>query len=965
LLLTAPLIGYFLPSSPTWSIEKSENDIKSYENYTLDNGLEVVLIHDPGADQGAASLDVKVGQLQDPKNRQGLAHYLEHMLFLGNKKYPTPGGFASYLSQHGGNSNAFTALEDTNYYFAVNSSAFEGALDRFAQFFIAPTFDPAYAIREINAVHSEHQKNLTNDFRRMYQLQKGLYNPAHPITQFGTGSLESLGGKELNAKSLEADLKAFYEGQYSANRMKLVVSGPQEFKQMKQWVTQSFAAIKNKQLGSTKLPIVPLITAPLPRLIQVQSVKEQRLQKLSWVIPPQKELWQQKPSLVLGQLLGDEGEGSLLSYLKDKGWGTRINASSGFGTQDFGLFELYISLTPEGLNHWKEINQAVFSYIEKIKKDTNLQRYQDELNTMGGLEFKFLPETKPAQRVQNISMALHNVPFEHVLSSPYRYAPLKKKDLNGILNQLTPENLSTYLSSQDIETDLTERWYQTKYAVRSIDPTTLKSWQQPGDLAALQLPKKNPFIPKNVVLVPENQLETARQGSQAGDPERAVPLLGTDQPGLRVWVKPDTEFHSPKIKVKAVLSTTLAYDTPRHAALTNLYTKMLTEQLNEWVYPARIAGSAFGVGNGIRGLELSVEGYPETVSVLLDKLTSGLQMKTLDPDRFAIQLRRLKEDRLNQQYSKAYHRAMYEFAYLTSQQMWHNDDYLKVIPTLGPKDLEAFIPELLKRLHIEVLVTGNLRSQMAIQLGQRLKENIGAEPLAIEEIPEQRSAPHQPHSSTDFPFEVQDNNSAIHLYFQAGLVNSKQSALLTLLSQMIQKPAYHQLRTTEQLGYVVWSMRTKKNNLEGLSFVVQSAAKDPAYLKARILEFTKNYQAVLEATSAESFEGFKGALVEKLRQPTKNLSEDTGQNWRPILDRSLKFTEKNQLAQAIQQLTLEEVAQFYRGLVLTDPTLVSIQAYAKGLKAPAAGRKIQAYRSSLTYAPNPPGTPENAQQETR
>ena len=66
----------------------SDSDHRHYRYVELPNHLRVLLISAPNADKAAAALDVNVGSRQDPAERQGLAHFLEHMLFLGTDKYP-------------------------------------------------------------------------------------------------------------------------------------------------------------------------------------------------------------------------------------------------------------------------------------------------------------------------------------------------------------------------------------------------------------------------------------------------------------------------------------------------------------------------------------------------------------------------------------------------------------------------------------------------------------------------------------------------------------------------------------------------------------------------------------------------------------------------------------------------------------------------------------------------------------
>lgn len=63
-------------------------------------------MHDAETDKAAAAMAVRVGSLSDPEDMQGLAHFLEHMLFLGTAKYPDENEYSKFLNTHGGSSNA-------------------------------------------------------------------------------------------------------------------------------------------------------------------------------------------------------------------------------------------------------------------------------------------------------------------------------------------------------------------------------------------------------------------------------------------------------------------------------------------------------------------------------------------------------------------------------------------------------------------------------------------------------------------------------------------------------------------------------------------------------------------------------------------------------------------------------------------------------------------------------------------
>ena len=154
---------------------------------TLDNGLRVMLISDPEAEKSAAALDVYVGSGSDPEDRQGLAHFLEHMLFLGTDKYPDAGDYQRFIKENGGTHNAYTSFEHTNYYFEVQPDQFEPTLDRFARFFVHPLLDPQYIDREKNAVHSEYRARIKNEYRRQLDVLKTVINPKHEFSQIFSG----------------------------------------------------------------------------------------------------------------------------------------------------------------------------------------------------------------------------------------------------------------------------------------------------------------------------------------------------------------------------------------------------------------------------------------------------------------------------------------------------------------------------------------------------------------------------------------------------------------------------------------------------------------------------------------------------------------------------------------------------------------------------------------------------------
>ncbi|KAL8966059.1 MAG: hypothetical protein Q9183_003538, partial [Haloplaca sp. 2 TL-2023] len=163
-------------------LETPALDDRSYRVVRLPNQLEALLVHDPDTDKASASVNVNVGSFSDADDMPGMAHAVEHLLFMGTEKvlippsllelsltaqkYPVENDYNQYLSANSGYSNAYTSSTETNYFFEVAASSSQdsdtststtitsplhGALDRFAQFFIAPLFLSSTLDRELRA----------------------------------------------------------------------------------------------------------------------------------------------------------------------------------------------------------------------------------------------------------------------------------------------------------------------------------------------------------------------------------------------------------------------------------------------------------------------------------------------------------------------------------------------------------------------------------------------------------------------------------------------------------------------------------------------------------------------------------------------------------------------------------------------------------------------------------------------
>ncbi|KAI3619291.1 a-pheromone processing metallopeptidase ste23 [Moniliophthora roreri] len=436
-------------SISTKTIEKSQQDDREYRIIKLENGLEAMLVHDVKADKAAASLNVAVGHLSDPYDMPGMAHFCEHLLFMGTENFPKENEYSEYLAKNNGHSNAYTSVSNTNYYFDVSTSHLSGALARFAAFFHCPLFSPSCTSRELNAVDSEHRKNHQADMWRVFQLNKHLSKEGHPWNKFGSGNRESLSkhAKELKAKGKlvangmpdpenktlqvppspipsrmasptpsdvstasenEADggavgretrrrLVEWWEKEYCAGRMHLCVVGKDSLDDLSELVSTLFSPIPNR--GLDPLPTVPdhpFGPNEKGTLVSVQTIMNLHMLEISIPLEPQANNWRHKPANFLAHFIGYEGPGSLLSFLKANGLAAGLSSGPQALGRGFDMFRVTIELTQEGFRNYQAVILATFKYFNLLRSQSSFDAYhQEEIATLSSTRFRFIEKRKP------------------------------------------------------------------------------------------------------------------------------------------------------------------------------------------------------------------------------------------------------------------------------------------------------------------------------------------------------------------------------------------------------------------------------------------------------------------------------------------------------------------------------------------------------------------------------------------
>lgn len=210
------------------------------QHLTLDNGLKVILRHAPQLKRCAAAVRVMAGSHDAPRRYAGLAHFLEHLLFLGTERFGLDDGLMRYVQRHGGQVNASTRERTTDYFFEVPQVAFAGGLERLCDMLALPLFEQARQVRERDVIHAEFIAWSRNPQSQAQFALLQQVSRQHPLSGFHAGNRYSL---PVHSSDFQHALQGFHQRFYQAGQMTLSLSGPQSLEQLHALASRAAAAI--------------------------------------------------------------------------------------------------------------------------------------------------------------------------------------------------------------------------------------------------------------------------------------------------------------------------------------------------------------------------------------------------------------------------------------------------------------------------------------------------------------------------------------------------------------------------------------------------------------------------------------------------------------------------------------------------------------------------------------------------
>ncbi|UTC24197.1 insulinase family protein [Candidatus Comchoanobacter bicostacola] len=903
----------------SYAIEQGPLDPRTFDFHQLDNGLKVLFITDPDAEISASSMMVDVGTNSDPKGFEGLAHFLEHMLFIGTKKYPEVDYLQSYVAQHGGYTNAYTAFDHTQYYFSVNSDYFEHALDAFTEFFLEPTLDEAYVERERNAVNAEFEMNKSNDGWRMYHVNNITANPKHPGSRFTIGDLNTL--SDHGEQSLLENLKLFYKQHYIANNMYFVSVSPRYSEGQKAMIIDKLSMIRE---GNKSLPITEhKFNQSAGSLLKIKTLREMNTLEVQFSIPRDTRF--QSPALAyLSHILGHEGPGTLTEVLKRQDLIQSLGVSSNHLSDIESVFSVSLELTQLGSSQIDYVLSSLHDYLELIKRNGVESWRFYEMQRSGMLDYLFYQNINPIRQVSLYPKLIQQYPIEYIekAQSVTNIHHFDETHINSVLGSLRLNAARIIYASNDVETDRYDDIFDVNYSVQPISAQQYQKWSRQSE-HMLKLPGKNIYLP--------SQLDQV-SGSQD------QPSISHESKNLRIWKMMDASYALPKQYVNLRLYSSQVKD-PLSYLYLHLTHLLLDKELSSTLYPAYLAGLSSSLRLDNEYLNLRISGLGNKHIAVAQQVLDQLDEldATLTRQFFEQSLATLRDNLSNFKYAAPYRYASINFYNLIQSSNFLLSDLNDQVDLLSYESLKAFIQDYKSSLEAEAFIYGYLGENATQDLEKTLLKYIPNEAGAFTRKMDKGVM--QVKDYDDLSFNTEHGDMALLRVYQSNMSDLTAKVSVNMIQAIYGPEFFEQLRTEKQIGYIVALQSLSVSGWPHIMMVAQSPAMQPDEISKHMDLFLEENQRLIVDMDPNLFEEIKQSLIDRYQQTDKNMTEVNHRYGSQILNHHYVYDLDVRAASEVELMTQSQLQRFFEDNVLNNNNRLDLKVEKGNVESSLAEKK--------------------------
>jgi protease AXL1 len=832
--------------------------------------VTTLLLSDPCGTKSAAAVCFKTGAFKDPDNLPGLAHLCEHSIFLGNKYDPIPYHFFQLINQFNGQTNAYTTGEHTCFQFEIpnadsiieDESLLSFSLRNFSHLFLNPNFKETDIRKEINAVDDEHLANISKVDKLMYHGLRLLANKMHPFSRFCTGSLTT-----LDIPDLPKLLSVYFNENYTADNMSLVLISPQSLNQLQKLAVQHFDKIvpswarlltfnnkarfsKTKKAFDTKLTNIPsavddsknkrnreinkgAVFVQFNRLLHIRSTTD-KIYRFVFAYSthfPHIDFFER----VWCNILGDESKGSITDCLTNQmQLATSVLAHTANLANDSRVLMVDIKPTLQGNRNGTIILETLMNFIfEKVCNESDeLKRFirENQMIIEQNCYYQnphvsiidkatIFSETLQSDlydlKHENILRGFRN--FEHEVESSTMSCFVE------ISNQVFREfNLiylgDNYLNVERMTSSNTDKLHYDNYYKFQYSTNIMTNIHSNNSIS--QIPKANVFL-TNTKKVDTQFSSSYNSIYQTTNISRMnAPAMIEDSEYVEFWFKKELDIEYSGMITTTFSTKSLALNlTPQNDMAILLICHLLGNNLKTDLYPAELLGYQWGIFanlNGIPCVCLTLNGlknnYETVFRFIIEQVLQFLTSHSISYREFMdarIYIRReLEKFELTNGLVQSFKGSLV----FLEELFWTLDERIAALETLSLSDVQEVANTFATKLrYTSILVTGDCELDQSMNIFNIMNKTIIYQQLDHHSTKLKQPSSHVFPRGKNFIFEAKNLNNSdpmntIFYYLQIQERNSIKSRFMApILAYIFSIKVCPELRGKKMLGYAVSS----------------------------------------------------------------------------------------------------------------------------------------------------------------
>jgi insulysin len=821
-------------------INKPKFDKRKIIGGQLTNGVKYILINDQHLDRSYVSVSLNVGSYSNPIGYDGLAHFLEHMLFMGSVKYPSENHYQNRLNELGGSSNAYTDTTETVYYFNVFNSGLAEIFDIFSRFFIDPLFDSDSIDRELNAVNSEHLKNINKDHWKKFQLMLYLTNKSSCTNTFITGSLHTLRKPDIRNKVIE-----FYNKYYGPGNISICIGSSKPIDSMYSIISTTFGNIKNKLSNPVEI-IKPFYNENYGKSFHLKSQANIYEITIIWEIPYQ-TLNNSKDFTVLSLLLTNKSNTSMYFYLKNLGWINSIDVE----IKREGVFSIDLGLTKIGFDNIDLIESIIYTNIQHYI-NSDLKSYGKYYQSISHLNYDCLQKLDTEVLCNLLSVKHHYVDTHDVFDSSFTIKTVKSTQYYQELFRqwIKPTSSIKIIQSQTMP--------NAKLFEYKVVKEYLSDYAEIINLDKNRLFNSHDYN-KICCFSPINNYLDMKPSIVYGLDKYNVPILIGD----KQWYGGCSKFCEPLVNVWLQLNSNQYFNSPTTYLLTIISCSVLNFMARVTLFkPLEVGYSViFEAKPSLSTININITALND-----IDKLKQFIEevgaflfnidvifstIKSTYIDNLIISF---KESYLNTNFLNCWD----YLAFMTRSQIYSTeysiDELIGVFDLINYHEIKLHLTNLLTGVAATSLIYGNIQiDKFTFGLFDKLFKTPCYPLPTINNFKGLKLKHPNPN----------EKSHCVNYYYPIGKFVPVQWILLILTTNILSQPFFDQLRTKQQLGYLVQMSWT---NVRDSLFIVQKIQSDKSIsvIQDKISEFNESIEQIITNTDFKQFiKSLKRQLKEK------------------------------------------------------------------------------------------------------